>query len=464
MAAAAQARPVSQDKFVVMVPVPKVEKKSPETGVAVLSSPVAERQQLLGSFLHARFPYKNPGKVMSYLEMLPNMDLSSPLLSNAVTTLGLAHVAAESGDHRLVQASQATYGRVLSTLMHAIGQPDRKVPFSHREIIASILLMGLYDESTPKQCPVHNGYMTHFMGAEQYVEAFGPSCLDLDNKFDFKLMQFLRMTSFCTGVANRRRVTWSRPEWRAAEKKAFEEGPKVWYPLIVPLPGLLERADELLARPWLATQHPDRLVKLCAEFLEWERGLLGWADRRMTEYPQKLHITDLEAFNPDIEEHCFLTTSNLFPFFHTFHEPGSAMEVTQSWMYCLIAKCTLLRLLRRIPATAAILNMSAASVEAAATQLALDLCRSVHAYSALKSLGQAHWLRVYLNAVRVFFEQRGSWKEYGWCQACLIATKLRIERRARSERPSLCRVETLLPGFAEAMRFQSVHYPALVDD
>ena len=82
--------------------------------------------------------------------------------------------------------------------------------------------------------------------------------------------------------------TRSEPEWRAAEKKAFEEGPKTWYPLIVPLPGLLERADEYLATPSLAQEHPDALRALCDEFAAFETPLLAWVEARLTDSPRKV--------------------------------------------------------------------------------------------------------------------------------------------------------------------------------
>lgn len=421
---------------------------------------------MLAGFLEAYFPHKNLGKVTSYLEMLPSMDISSPLLGSAINTLGLAYLSSKNGDQRLVQASQAAYGHVLASLRQALGHLSKQQLFSHREIIASILLIGLYDEGTPLQTRAQHGYLTHFFGAEQYAEALGPSCLDLDHKFDFKLLQFLRMTSFYTGVATRRAVPWSRPEWRAVEKKAFEEGPKNWYPLVVPLPGLLERADAFLARPRLAVQDPESFRLLCKDFLDFERPLLRWVETHLACSPQKILLTDASAFDPEIEEHCFLTTNKTFLSFHTFSSPGQAMEITQSWMYCLIANCTLLRLLYRMPTatskTAAdVLGRSAPDLERACLGHAADLCRSVHSYSALRSLAHAHWLRVFLDTACAFFEQLGSWREAGWCRACLIATQLRVERREATERRTLCRVADVGPGFAKAVLYRVPHFSGL---
>ena len=45
--------------------------------------------------------------------------------------------------------------------------------------------------------------------------------------------------------------------------------------------------------------------------------------------------------------------------------------------------------------------------------------------------------------------------ELGWCNACLIANKMRIKRLKQTEPPTLCRVEEVLHGIAEAGRYRS---------
>lgn len=87
---------------------------------------------------------------MSPSLVLPELDLSSPMMSSAVDTLCLAHLGKHREDQQLVYASQDAYGRVLHLIMKAVsGKPAlRAISW---DVMASCLLMSVYNDSMPGQ-------------------------------------------------------------------------------------------------------------------------------------------------------------------------------------------------------------------------------------------------------------------------------------------------------------------------
>jgi len=70
-------------------------------------------------------------------------------------------------------------------------------------------------------------------------------------------------------------------------------------------------------------------------------------------------------------------------------------------------------------------------------------------------LVSAFMLRLYLMLARNVFEQQGATPELGWCEACLVANKLRLQRIRSTCVPTLCKIEDIIPGTAEAGRYKS---------
>ncbi|KAF7190285.1 hypothetical protein HII31_08616 [Pseudocercospora fuligena] len=393
---------------------------------------------------------------MSPLLELPGLDLSSPMMSSAVDTLCLAHLGSTTKDQRLLQASQNAYGKTLNSMLLAMrGRTDQV--FTPREVVASCLLMSVYNDGDPANNDKWQNYATHLFGASQYAEAVGPSTFDPTQPFDQRLLMWLRFQSLFVSVAKRKRFFWSQPEWRKLENKFTPGGSRDWYPILVPLPGLLEKADALLHPSTDVNSETLSVFSLCARFDKIREDLLSWVETDFAGSPGIAAVTDFDAFDMAIEEHCFMTTSSTFTTFHIFKDPAHAMRSVCSWFMILIADCTLLRLIQACPDAYPAIHRTPAEIEHKAYNAAVDICKSVYYYSSLQSMAFAHLICVWIDLAQVFFQECGATKEAGWCQAALIATNMRIRRLVTTNkaRNTLCRIGDLFGTFNEPCRYRS---------
>ncbi|KAK4506163.1 hypothetical protein PRZ48_004128 [Zasmidium cellare] len=346
--------------------------------------------------------------------------------------------------------------------MQAVSGKGGKKQYTPRDVIASCLLMSVYNDGSPGEIRARN-YATHLFGAAQYAQACGPNCLDPERPFDQKVLMWVRFQSLFVCTAKRKKFFWEERRWRDKEDRFPPGGSRDWFPLLVPLPGMLERSDPFLKKYASTSARMQQVFKLCVELDSYRERLLSWVETDFAGRPGIAAITDPENFDFEIEEHCFITTSSTFPTFHVFVNPAHAMRCIVSWILALISDCTLLRLIRTYPAATTYLNRSFREIEQKAYFTASDICKSVYYYSVLNSLAYAHMLFVFIDLAKTFFEEYGAEKEIGWCQACLIATKLRIERPSKDEngkgstrrRGTLCRVGDLLGAFERACRYRS---------
>ena len=422
---------------------------------------------MLSNFLEAHFPLdtkleSDMHRKLSYLTVLPQIDISLPLLGSAVNSLCLAYFGSKEHDNRLVHASRDWYGHVLGSLVQALRLPPRTASRSHRDVIASIMLISLYeDNGTNPNSQNQSSFATHFMGALRYIESCGPGCLDLGTLFDTRLLQNLRMPAFVFSIARRKALVFGREEWRAPSSNFMEsQGSSAWFPLMSTFPDLVERADKFLD---VTDSDETELGALCREITEYRRTLMGWMEREFQGRVAPINkgiatigISDLESFDMSIEEHCFITTSETFKTFHHFlGGPGQVLRCSITWLVCLICDTTLLRLYLRNPSTKNVLGYRPMqTIEEDAYKWAVEMCRCVYHYSMLQSMAYCDFLKIYVQICRNFFEDYGALREMGWCQACVIATNVRIRRTRATTRPTLCRVKDVTNDLVTAGRYR----------
>ena len=376
------------------------------------------------------------------------------MMSSAVDTLCLAHLGKHREDQQLVYASQDAYGRVLHSIMKAVsGRPASRT--ISRDVIASCLLMSVYNDSMPGVSSWNN-YATHLFGAAQYAQACGPTCLNPAEPFDQKLLMWLRFQTFFVCLGRRKTFFWSSHEWRAMESRFDPGGSRSWYPLLVPLPGLLEKADRCLRQPSRSVSHVRTALDLCRDLDTFREKHHEWFKIDFAGKPGTIYVTDAEDFDYEIEEHLFMITSSTVTSFYAYHDTAHAMRCMVSWFTSLVSDCTLLRLLAAYPAASQHIGRTSEEVRQKAFDSAIGICRSVYYYSMLNSLAYAHVLLVFIDLAQAFFEEHGSVKEAGWCQACLIATKLRMERVRPARHDTLCRVGDLHGAFTKPCRYRTM--------
>ena len=97
----------------------------------------------------------------------------------------------------------------------------------------------------------------------------------------------------------------------------------------------------------LNTAHPsgEELAGIYAQLQRVKGEInLGWARQLVKVTPQTIHLSDAEAFNLNIEEHCFFAASPTFLSFPDFEDVGNCIVYSEYAMLLLVNCCTLLRI------------------------------------------------------------------------------------------------------------------------
>ncbi len=215
-----------------------------------------------------------------------------------------------------------------------------------------------------------------------------------------------------------------------------------WYAIAAHLPALLEKADQLLLlhresslSDW--TKSFQRINKVCEELVAWLISEIGHHK------PQRITLENRSAFDMEIEEHKFLTTSDVFCEFLGYRGATMTLRVSLTLLHCLIGTCTLLLFLDSPQFSDSQPPNERQIVESRAFRHAQDLCRMVYCFSKLSPISNAHYVCVMLEIAYNFFLDFGAVKEADWCVACVEATRHRIKRMAKSEPPTVCGIGKL---------------------
>lgn len=422
---------------------------------------------MLSDFLETNFPSTKARAGLadrgSYLATLPDIEIaSSPLLKTAIDTLCFAHIGAKTGDKRLVQRSQGSYGQVLASLITAVNRRHgESVTIEPRTVITSIMLLCLYDDSIPLPFQGENGWATHYWGCQQLLAAHGPGFMRIDDPFDRMLFNSLRMPCYFLGVARRKNIAQGRPEWMQMADKLDPQGSTFtrFYRVSMQIPTILERVDDvLLGRLPLST-----LPRLCADIRSLRQAMVQWyldtikrSEKPHWELPELVDIADLVSISGN-EAHLYMESSSLFTHFYRYGLPQRILQThTLCAMSCIVLDCSLLRLVHFQPGTLHTLSESLRDVEQRAFDEASNLCRSLHHYVSFDGLAYADFSEFINDIALNFFEEYGTVKELGWCQAVRVAIRMGRQRiRTKIQPRTLCRMGDAGPGFAMAMHYKT---------
>lgn len=215
------------------------------------------------------------------------------------------------------------------------------------------------------------------------------------------------------------------------------------------LPGLLEEADKALAQQADAS----RLTELLAQLRDLQRKS---ADLFPDTRPTRLKATAMQSLDPTIEEHVVMAESTVFPaLFSPITESGGAdaHKIVYSTMLSLVSLCTMLRIWHFRSETVASPSFQE-GIERKVFSLAQDLCNVALSLTQVDKVVYLSILRLCFTLARNVLEQQNAWPEMGWGETCLIANQLRMDRVRRNCAPTLCKVEDITSGIAEAGRYK----------
>ena len=385
--------------------------------------------------------------VMSFVDCFAGDNASLPLLRNAIDTVCLAHLANKSAKVHLIHEAAASHTAVLSLLQRAISGGALSQPScSHRDTLASIFVAGLIpsvktDGRTLTPAPSSMG--VHFQGAMSYLEAHGPAALDVANQSDRDLLQHLRLHGMLRDLSRRKEVLWNKAEWRK-----LGVGPLAYIPervvagFVAPLPGLLERADKLVANMFEPSM---RWLSECEDLITAMHQLQTcfvqpWSASTNCAKRQLLDASRSTALIRILGGCSVLRDSPFGPFYdfsNSCHAFCDAYVIVMS----LVSDCTLLRLLCTIqmqdPRYSDSLVLQIVDVEFRAHAYATELCRYTN-FLISRSLPAVTFLVGALGAACNFFRCFGALQESEWCDRMLVAVKSYLETLKLESPPTLC--------------------------
>ncbi|TKA33606.1 hypothetical protein B0A50_00442 [Salinomyces thailandicus] len=422
-----------------------------------------QQAQILSSFLELHFPSKAAKADLahrrSWLLGLPEVDLAeAPLLRNAVDTVCYAHLGSQQKDNRLQQEARHSYGRVLCGLMQELERPRNRHDPKH--ITAAMMLLCLYDDALPQPQSAVSGWAAHYLGAQEFLRACGPTTLDLSVPFDRLIFMNLRVPSIFPGIARRRAVMLGQPEWIAFGQRNAQANHSlaVLYGSALQIPGVMEEAERLIDRRGTDQD----LLALFTKIQQLQDSMHSWITTRsaMASYWGKhltdvVYLSDSEAFDMTVEEQCVMESNTAFLSHYRFADYRMAQDFTLYLVFMMVLNCTLLRLLHYRPESGPHhLRRTAEDVGRDAFATASDMCRTIHCQSGFESQGIAGFIELLTALSQAFFEEIGAADKIGWCQTVRCATQLRMERLRSTQPKTLCRVGDLTEDFAAVGRFK----------
>lgn len=451
----------------------------------------ANRMQLLAHLLEDRFPKGMPvspeaGHVrgLSLPHLCADMDVSSPLLNQAIDALCVTNFARVEGSTWALHAACASRSTLFGMLHHSVNSHVNKPNSqSARDIVMTIILTSIMAQLNGDSTTIH------LEGGIHFIATRGPSFLDDRTRLDAVTRRLVQIYSYPMSLARRKDILYKSPTWKRAPRVWLQDEVAVHratgfvkssHPsahdaqtpapndrnlqrdFIAPLPRLLETADAYCQARSLDALPPaflEDLEAMCKRYDDLQVRCLTPAilEGEKTQGP-KITNEELEEFDMNIEEHRFLCSprNDQVREHHQFIGPEYAFPATLLRISGLLADTALLQVIccgeDRDQLSPNRFGSSKADIEQRAAWKAWELCRLVHCYSQ-RSLTAAIMMQAHVSGAMYFFESYGDEAARRWCEECLEATARRIER-LRASTVSLCPVVSTFMPLTRGCRYR----------
>ena len=406
------------------------------------------RSKMFADFFEYHLP-KNQnvqhGRTTSYLRVLMSHPTPSPLLQCGIETLCLGFAAKKDNDPNLLHAARQSYGRMLGMLQTAVASSWRSIGVQDgRELVASVSLMTHLDHPLVDSRDAGDSWATHLDGASKLLKSLGPKYLTTTLDLDRGLARHVLSNGTLLAIA-RRKASSFMDYWSSAPSTGWTQSVDTFGHL----PALLEQTDLVLAT---SPYDLDKLSVILERLHSIKYfGLMLWSEE---DIDPEIMVTAPEHFNLSIEEQRFATSSRSIAAFFAPKDEPYTFRVTARLLYLTILESTILRIWRFAPDLVPF-PARLRKAESHIFGLALKMCQTLLLWTAGHNMAHVLSYRMYLKLARNVFEQQGKVKELSWCNACLIANKMRLKRIRASVPPTLCRIEDVLHGIAEAGRYKA---------
>lgn len=405
---------------------------------------------MFASFFDSHYPSDvKLWRTITYLRSLVDFTSNTLILKRAKRTIGLTHLAAVTQNDRLVRESRVSYGRLLGMLQFSLMFPSKIQTLNEiREVVASVTLLTHISDVSSVTEDLDDSWTTHMLAAQQLYKTYAPAAVPAMTRLDEGLMRHVIMNGFFLAVAKRR--TWNVDASYIAGLKS--QGWTNLVPAFRRLPGLLEETDKALA----CAVDASSLLRIVAELQVIKERTAGLFPE--VRYPPTMDSAAIHNLPVGAEEHLVMADSPTFP---TLYAPmtkdggSETFKVVLATFLQLTVDCTMLRIWYFRPETlGAVPESCPPNAEKTAYELASRLCKVSLSLTHSDKVTYVAMLRFCLLLARNVFEQQDRLPEMGWCDACLIANSLRMQRVRSTAAPTLCKLEDITPGLAAAGRYK----------
>ena len=406
--------------------------------------------QMFADFYEKYITYSvNEWRQITYLRALMDLEPTTQLLKSAKRTIGLAHLAAKSQDGRLAREARISYSQLLGMLQFSLAFPTKTGDANHtRQLAASIALLTHLSDPISSVGQSDDSWTTHMAGGQQLLTKYAATQLYAADKLDVGLMRHTIMNGLYLAIAKRKNFFIDTNLLDGIESKGWTAMVQAAHRL----PGLLARTDQALPQ----AQNLYSLAEIAFELAETREKAMNVCPD--AQHPSSICTRPSKFMSAEVEEHCVMMDSETFPeMFVPMTKDGGAvaLKLVLSTCLALISECTILRI-RHFHPEVALLTSNKANPPGHhhAYHLSRQLCKIALSFTQTDKIVHISILRLCLTLARNVFEQQEALPEMGWCNACLIANDMRMRRVRSTCAPTLCKIEDVMAGIAEAGRYK----------
>ncbi|THX27440.1 hypothetical protein D6D11_10244 [Aureobasidium pullulans] len=326
---------------------------------------------------------------------------SSPALLAAVDTISLLQLGVSYQDQTFFEHARRRYGQALTCLVVALNKPD---VLGNNDVLGAMKLLEFCELFRP--VAQQGSWISHVNGVENFLVQRGP--VPLKTELDNMLFFHARHSSILQGVLKRKGIVFAEPKWMKITKSTeyTDSSPRL-FDVLVHIPGLFERADNLIAsgEPTYLNGIIADLVTAIGELQEWE-----------AEYHAALK--EPAIINVDVSKFkrfSRLCDNKTFPLAVDFPDFLTGYLQSIYWLYLFTIQRTLQDVLLKYPNGKCSISMG--DLNKQILQIAIYMCQMMPYFCEpdASSMGRFATFMPLVFALK-YFEARGMKAQQDWCQ------------------------------------------------
>ncbi|KAH0292242.1 hypothetical protein M436DRAFT_78841 [Aureobasidium namibiae CBS 147.97] len=326
---------------------------------------------------------------------------SSPALLAAVDTISLLQLGVSYQDKTFFEHARRRYGQALAALVVALNRPN---VLANNDVLGAMKLLEFCELFHP--VAQQGSWISHVNGVENFLMQRGP--VPLVTELDNMLFFHARHSSILQGVLKRKAIPFAEPKWMAVTKDTpyTDSSPRL-FDVLVHVPGLFERADNLIA-----SGEPTYLNGVIADLVTAIDQLQEWEVEYHAELKEPAFTNvDIATF----KRYTRLCHNKTFPLAIDFPDFLTGYLQSIYWLYLFTIERTLQDILMKYPGSKCTYPLD--ELNRRILQIAIYMCQMMPYFCEpeASSMGRFATFMPLVFALK-YFEARGMKAQKDWCQ------------------------------------------------